>query len=61
MQIWNNKTAKDILKSLEGEIAKAQNEISCAKGDIDKAQGRLQFSLSALNNLKNRDIEEKRK
>ena len=59
MQIWETKTTQEILKSLEGEIARAQNEIRCAKGDLDKAQGRLQFSLSALKHLNDRDIEDK--
>lgn len=40
------------------EIAKAQNEISCAKGDITKAQRRIAFCLSALHSLKDRDIKE---
>jgi len=48
-----------VLKSLEGEIAKAQNEVKCAERDLNKAQGRLQFALSGLHNLKDRDIQEK--
>lgn len=48
----------DILKSMEMEIAKAKNELGCAEGDIAKAQKRIAFCLSALHNLKNRDIEE---
>lgn len=40
------------------EIAKAQNEIRCAHGDIEKANKRIAFSLSALHSLKNRDIKE---
>ena len=58
MQIWNQHTIQDILKSMEMEIAKAQNEISCAKGDIAKAQKRIAFCLSALHNLHERDIKE---
>ena len=49
---------KDILKSMEMEIAKAKNELGCAEGDIAKAHKRIAFCLSALHNLKNRDIEE---
>lgn len=59
MQIWKNHSIQEILKSLEGEIARAQNEIKCAKKDIEKAQGRLQFALSGLHSLKDRDIQEK--
>jgi len=59
MQIWNNHTPTEILKSLEGEVAKAQHEIKCAEKDLLKAQGRLQFALSGLHNLQDRDIQEK--
>lgn len=59
MQIWSNHSNSEILKSLETEIAKAQNELTCALKDINKAQGRLQFALSGIHNLKNRDIQEK--
>ena len=58
MQIWDNKTIQEILSSIEAEIAKAQNEVRCAKGDVEKASSRLAFTISALHNLKNRDIEE---
>ena len=43
---------------MEMEIAKAQNEIRCAQGDILKAQKRIAFCLSALHNLHDRDIRE---
>lgn len=43
---------------MEMEIAKAQNEIRCARTDLDKAQKRISFCLTALHNLKNRDIED---
>ena len=43
---------------MEQEIAKAQNEIRCAEGDISKAQKRIAFALSALHNLHHRDIKE---
>lgn len=59
MQIWKNHSSQEILKSLEAEIAKAQNEIRCAERDLNKAQGRLQFALSGLHNLQDRDIQEK--
>ncbi len=42
------------------EIAKAQNEIRCAEGDVSKAQKRMAFCLSALHSLKDRDIEDKK-
>lgn len=58
MQIWNSKTTLEILKSMEAEIAKAQNELRCARGDVEKASNRIAFCLSAIHNLKDRDIKE---
>jgi len=58
MEIWKNKSTKQILQSIEPEVAKAQNEIKCAEGDVRKAQSRLAFILSAIHNLKTRDIQE---
>mgnify|MGYP003144437529 FL=1 len=59
MQIWKNHSTQEILKSLEAEVAKAQNEIKCAEKDLVKAQGRLQFALSGIHHLQDRDIQEK--
>ncbi len=42
---------------MEMEIAKAQNEIRCAKADVEKASNRMAFS-SAIQHLNNRDIKE---
>ena len=58
MQIWNKHSLSEILKSLEAEIAKAQNELNCAKRDVEKASNRIAFVLSAVHNLKDRDIKE---
>ena len=54
MQIWNEKTTPEILKSLEAETAKASRELRCAEADIQKATSRLTFCLSAIHNLKDR-------
>jgi septal ring factor EnvC (AmiA/AmiB activator) len=43
------------LKSLETEIAKAQAELRCARNDVEKAQNRISFSLSAIHALKDRE------
>lgn len=43
---------------MEKEIAKAQNELRCANGDMSKAQNRIAFCLSAIHNLNDRDIKE---
>ena len=58
MQIWERTNTKDILKSLESELAKAVNEVNCAKKDVDKASRRVAFCLTGLHELKNRDIKE---
>tara|TARA_R110002153_G_scaffold36739_3_gene108447 strand:+ start:113 stop:274 length:162 start_codon:yes stop_codon:yes gene_type:complete len=46
----------EILKSIEQEIAKAQNELKCANADIEKAKRRLSFTTTALHSLKKRNI-----
>ena len=58
MEIWERHTIQEILKSLETECAKAQNEMNCAYKDINKASNRLSFVLTALQQLKKRDIQE---
>ena len=54
MQIWNNHSIQEILKSMEMEIAKSQNELRCAKADVEKASKRISFCLSAIHNIKDR-------
>jgi hypothetical protein len=54
MDILDSKTDKELLQSLIVEIAKATNEIKCARGDIDKAQGRIKFLLVVAHTLMNR-------
>lgn len=51
MDILTNKSDKDLLQSLIAEIAKAQNEIRCAQGDIQKAQSRIRFLLVLAHEL----------
>ena len=48
----------EMIQSLETELAKAQNEIRCLRGDADKASGRIAFCLSVIHNLKTRDLKE---
>ena len=54
MDILDSKTDQELLESLIAEIAKATNEIKCARGDIDKAQGRIKFLLVVTHTLMNR-------
>ena len=58
MEIWERNTSKDVLKSLESELAKAQNEMNCAIRDLNKASNRLSFALTGIHELKKRDIQE---
>jgi hypothetical protein len=51
MDILDSKSDKELLESLIAEIAKATNEIRCARGDIDKAQGRIKFILVVAHTL----------
>lgn len=54
MDLLENKTDKEILLSILAEIAKAKNEIACAKADIQKAQSRISFLIVAANEMINR-------
>ena len=51
MDVVDNKTDKELLESLIKEIAKATNEIKCARGDLDKAQSRIKFLLVLAHTL----------
>lgn len=48
---------KDLLKSLEAEIAKGLGELKCAQGDLDKIHTRLRFALAILHTIKDRKDE----
>ena len=54
MDLLKHKSDQDILESILAEIAKSTNEIRCAYGDIQKAQGRMAFAIAAINELINR-------
>lgn len=54
MQILDDKTDKELLESLIQEIAKASNEIRCARADLEKAQSRVKFLLVLTHTLINR-------
>ena len=51
MQVIDSKTSQELVRSVLAETAKASNELRCARADIDKAQGRLQFAVALLNEL----------
>lgn len=50
----DTKTDQELLKVVLAESAKAQNEIKCAKNDIQKANNRLNFLVVVANKLINR-------
>lgn len=51
MDVIDNKSDKELLESLIAEVAKAQNELKCARGDIEKAQSRIRFITLVLHTL----------
>jgi hypothetical protein len=51
MNVIDSKNDKELLQSLLAEIAKASNELRCAKGDLDKANNRLSFLIVLANKL----------
>lgn len=55
MEILQTKSQQELLQSVLVEVAKATNELRCARGDIDKASSRLSFSLAVLNELLQRE------
>ena len=54
LEEYNN---KDLLESLEAEVAKSLNELHHAQSDLDKINGRLRFSLAVIHILKGRKDE----
>lgn len=51
----DDKTDSELMRSLLAEVAKAKNELKCAREDLDKATGRLAFALLLINTLIERD------
>jgi len=51
MDLLDNKREEDLLDALLPEIAKAQNEIRCARKDLEKATNRISFILLIVNKL----------
>jgi hypothetical protein len=51
MDLLDNKRDEDLLEALLPEIAKAQNEIRCARRDLEKATNRVSFVLLIVNKL----------
>lgn len=58
MEVLNNKTDEELLKSLLSELAKSRNEVNCAMRDLSKANSRLSFLLVLANSLIDRGFTE---
>lgn len=54
MEILDKKTDTELLQSVIAEIAKASNELKCARADLEKATSRLKFTVVVANELINR-------
>jgi len=52
--IFDDKTDDEIFRSVEAEVAKALNEIRCAKRDLEQAEVRMKFVLATVHYLKQR-------
>lgn len=59
MDVIQNKTDLQLLESLLAELAKANNEISCARKDLEKAHGRQKFLLVVIHELIQRQGDQK--
>jgi hypothetical protein len=53
--ILDTKSNTELLQSIIAEVAKANNEISCAQRDVKKAQSRMNFLVVLANKLIERD------
>lgn len=54
MDILEDKSTSELHATVLAEVAKAKNEIACARGDLQKAQARLNFLIVLANELINR-------
>jgi hypothetical protein len=48
MDILDQKSNDELLRSLLAELAKSNNELKCARQDLDKATGRLSSDIGFL-------------
>ena len=51
MDLLDSKSMTDLLKAMEQEIAKANNELRCARADLEKAQKRIGFLTVLVHKL----------
>jgi hypothetical protein len=51
MDVLDRKTDTEIVRTMLAEIAKASNELRCARGDLEKAHNRVNFLLVLANKM----------
>jgi hypothetical protein len=51
---FDNLSKEQLIATLEGEVAKALNEVRHAQDDLEKSTSRLKFTLAVIHNYKNR-------
>lgn len=54
MQILENKTDEELLRSLLAESAKCSNELKCIRNDAEKALNRVSFLILLINTMLDR-------
>jgi hypothetical protein len=54
MDILKDKSTDALLYSLSGELAKADNELKCCFGDLNKIQSRFELMKEIVRELKGR-------
>lgn len=55
MDILSNKSDQELVQSMLAELAKATNELRCARGDVEKAQNRMKFCILVANEVLTRN------
>ena len=51
MDVLDDKTDVELIKSIQAETAKAKNEVKCARSDLEKATARLNFVVMLTHKL----------
>lgn len=55
MDILHTKNPQELTQSLLAEVAKATNELRCARNDLNKAASRLSFVIAVANEMLHRN------
>jgi hypothetical protein len=60
MDLLDDKSDLELSQSMIAEMAKAQNEINCARRDLEKANSRISFVLALQHKMINRTKDQKK-